>query len=108
MIKFTSILLAALLTGCALCPEQQPKYVALPTVPKVTVPKRPTLYIYRLKKEPNATSGQTVQYYVATVQQLLTYSSQLEVIVDEYQNTAKELELVKKYQDTLKNAKKDK
>lgn len=78
----------ATFTGCSvLCPKQPPTYAVTP-IPAPPVLARPSLKINEIVQD--TPDGVVVQYWRATVEQLISYSKQLEDIVESYRQMSKE------------------
>lgn len=89
MIRGVSYALAiTLLSGCSvICPKQPPVYVVTKPVSPPIV-QRPQLKAWEITA--NTPDGVVVQYWRATVEQLISYSKELELIVDGYRQMAEQ------------------
>lgn len=75
-----------LLSGCtAICPEQPTTFVVA-QVPPPPIIQRPQLKAWEITQD--TPDGVVVQYWRVTVEQLISYSKELELIVEGYREMA--------------------
>lgn len=85
----TYALVITLLSGCSyICPKQPPTYVVA-QIPPPPVIQRPQLKAWEITQE--TPDGVVVQYWRATVEQLISYSKELELIVEGYRQMSREM-----------------
>lgn len=97
------ILLALIVSGCAApCPVIQT--TAYPVVPTVAIPEPPHLKIDDIQLSDKERPGIVAQNYVATIEQLKGYTSQLKMVLDEYVKLGKEVDKLKTQSRETENA----
>lgn len=90
--------LVALLAGCGVTqPIERVTTVEVKVPVMVPIPEpkpsvRPSLMIYELVDTDVSNPGKVIQYYQATIRQLLGYAVELETVIDGYRPTNTEKE----------------
>lgn len=90
--KILILCIWAMVIGCTVEPTKPPQVIyqitPIPVVPTIAAPERPDLYIYKLTPADVVDPGKVAQYYVISLDQLITYSSQLQQIIFKYNEAA--------------------